>query len=109
MQIPDFRDFGPVFTMYEKDAKLWYYIRNDEVNKRVVSEYEKVKHLEHFIYKAYGSIVTRLTMEVIRQYEKKIEDYYELKEYDELSSYYNTIYTPVYSSIPKEIRGKTIL
>ena len=43
-------------------------------------------YLEKFIYKAYGSIMTRLTMEVIRQSDKKIEDYYELKEHDELSS-----------------------
>ncbi|WP_439554326.1 Imm26 family immunity protein [Flavobacterium macrobrachii] len=109
LQIPDFKDFGPVFTMYEKDAKIWYYIHNAEVNKRIITEYEKVKHLEQFIYSAYGSIMTRLTMEVIRQSEKRIEDYYELKEHDELSSYYNIMYTPVYSTIPKEIRGKAIL
>lgn len=109
LQIPDFKSFGPVLTMYEKDAKIWYCIHNDEVNKRIITEYEKVKHLEKFIYKAYGSIMTRLTMEVIRQSEKRIEDYYELKEHDELSSYYNIMYTPVYSTIPKEIRGKAIL
>ncbi|WP_298303781.1 Imm26 family immunity protein [Flavobacterium sp.] len=109
LNVPDFKDFGPVFTMYEKDAKIWYYIHNDEVNKRIITNYEKVKHLEQFIYSAYGSIMTRLTMEVIRQKGKRIEDYYDLKEHDELSSYYNTIYTPIYSSIPKEIRGKAIL
>lgn len=109
LNVPDFKDFGPVFTMYEKDAKIWYYIHNDEVNKRIITNYEKVKHLEQFIYSAYGSIMTRLTMEVIRQKGKRIEDYYDLKEHDELSSYYNTIYTPIYSSIPKKIRGKAIL
>lgn len=109
MQIPDFKDFGPVFTLYEKDAKIWYYIHNDEINHRIVTDYEKVKHLEKFVYSAYGSIMTRLTMEVIRQNGRKIEDFYELKEYDDLVSYYNTIYTPIYSSIPEEIRGKAIL
>ena len=107
--IPDFKDFGPVFTLYEKDAKIWYFIHNSEVNNRVVTDYENVKHLEKFVYRAYGSIMTRLTMEVIRQSGKKIEDYYELKEHDDLVSYYNTIYTPIYSSIPEEIRGKAIL
>jgi len=107
--IPDFKDFGPVFTLYEKDAKIWYYIHNGEVNSRVITDYEQVKHLEKFVYRAYGSIMTRLTMEVIRQSGEIIEDYYELKEHDDLVSYYNTIYTPIYSSIPKEIRGKAIL
>lgn len=109
LQIPDFKDYGPVFTLYEKDAKIWYYIQNDEINNRVITDYEKVKHLEKLIYRAYGSVMTRLTMEVIRQRGKKIEDYYELKEHDRLVSYYNTIYTTVYSSIPKEVRGKAIL
>lgn len=109
LQIPDFKDFGPVFTKYEKDAGVWYYIHNAEVNKRVIADYENIKHLEKLVYKAYGSIMTRLTMEIIRQKGKKIEDYYDLKEHDELSSYYNTIYTPIYSTIPKEMRGKAIL
>jgi len=108
LQIPDFKDYGPVFTLYEKDAKIWYYIHNDEINHRVVTDYEKVKHLEKFIYYAYGSIMTRLTMEVIRQKDKKIEDYYKLDNHDDLASYYNTIYTPIYSSISAEIRGKAI-
>lgn len=108
LQIPDFKDYGPVFTLYERDAKIWYYIHNDDINNRIVTDYEKVKHLEKFIYRAYGSVMTRLTMEVIRQSGKKIENYYELKEHDDLVSYYNTIYTPIYSTIPKEIRGKAI-
>lgn len=109
LEIPDFKDFGPLLSFYEKDAKIWYCIRKDEINNRIVTDYEKVKHLENFFYRAYGSVMTRLTMEVIRQNGKKIEDFYELKEHDDLASYYNTIYTPIYSSIPKEIRGKAIL
>jgi hypothetical protein len=109
LEIPDFKDFGPLLALYEKDAKIWYYIHNDEINKRIVTDYENVKHLELFVYRAYGSIMTRLTMEVIRQKNKTIEDYYDLKDDDDLASYYNTIYTPIYSSIPKEIRGKAIL
>jgi hypothetical protein len=108
LQIPDFKDFGPFLALYEKDATIWYYIHNGEVNNRIVTDYEKVKHLEQFIYRAYGSIITRLTMEVIRQNGEKIEDYYDLKEHDDLVSYYNVIYTPLYSSISKEIRGKAI-
>ncbi|KAF2082388.1 Imm26 family immunity protein [Flavobacterium sharifuzzamanii] len=109
LTIPDFKDFGPVFTTYEKNAKIWYYIHNAEVNNRVAVDYEKVKHLEKFIYRAYGSIVTRLTMEVIRQQGNNIEEFYRLDNQDDLISYYNTIYTPIYSSIPKEIRGKAII
>jgi hypothetical protein len=109
LTIPDFKDFGPVLTTYEKDAKIWYYIHNAEVNNRVVVDYEKVKHLEKFIYRAYGSITTRLTMEVIRQQGNKIEEFYKLDNHDDLVSYYNTIYTPIYSSIPGEIRGKVIV
>jgi hypothetical protein len=51
LQILDFKDFGPVFTLYEKEAKIWYYIHNGEVNNRVVTDYEKVKHLETFVYR----------------------------------------------------------
>ncbi|WP_202704402.1 Imm26 family immunity protein [Flavobacterium sp. UGB4466] len=109
LKIPDFKDFGPLLASYEKDAKIWYCIHNAEVNNRMVVDYDKIKHLELFVYRAYGSIIVRLTMEVIRQNNKQIEDYYDLKEHDDLASYYNTIYTPIYSSIPKEIRGKAIL
>ncbi|MBE8726495.1 Imm26 family immunity protein [Flavobacterium hungaricum] len=106
LEIPDFKDFGPLLSLYEKDAKIWYYIHNAEVNNRIIVDYEKVKHLEKFVYRAYGSISTRLTMEVIRQEGKKIEDYYKLDNHDDLASYYNTIYTPIYSTIPEEKRGK---
>jgi len=106
--IPDFKDFGPVFTLYEKDAKVWYYIHNHEINNRIVIDYEKVKHLEKFVYNAYGSVMTRLTMEVIRQRKEDITKYYELKEHYELAPYYNMIFTPIYSDIPKEIRGVAI-
>lgn len=109
LEIPDFKDFGPLLSFYEKDAKIWYYIQKDEINNRIVTDYEKVKHLEKFIYRTYGSIITRLTMEVIRQQGKKIEEYYKLDNHDDLVSYYNTIYTPIYSSIPQEIRGKAII
>jgi hypothetical protein len=106
--IPDFKEAWPLLTMYEDEAKEWKYIRNLDVNGRIKSTWEKVKHLEIFSYKSNDLIARRLTMEYLRQTGKKIEDYYELKEWEELSVYKNVLYTPVYSKIPKEIRGRAL-
>ncbi|WP_417353050.1 Imm26 family immunity protein [Flavobacterium alkalisoli] len=108
LKIPDFKDYGPILATYEKDAKFWYCIKNFEINNRIVVEWDEVHHLEKFTYYSHDIVVRRLTMEVIRQSDKKIENYYSLKEWKELAPYYNTLYTPVYSSISFEIRGEMI-
>jgi hypothetical protein len=106
--IPDFKEAWPPLIMYEDEANEWRYIRNLDVNGRIRSTWEKVKHLELFNFKSNDLISRRLTMEYLRQTGKNIEDYYELKEWKDLSVYKNVLHTPVYSSIPKEIRGKAI-
>jgi len=106
--IPDFKEARPLATWDEDKATGWGYIRNLNVNGRVLSEWEKVKHLEEYQYSSHDLVARRLTMEYIRQSGKKIEDYYKLKEWKESSVYKNLKYTPIYSSIPKRIRGRAI-
>lgn len=106
--IPDFKDFGPVFAMYEKDAKLWYCIKNLDINKRIIVEQDQVYHLEKFVYYSHDLVTRRLTMEVLRQNSKQIEEFYSLEEWKELAPYYNTLHTPIYSTIPFEIRGRMV-
>ncbi len=106
--IPDFKEARPLATWNEEEATGWGYIRNLHVNGRVTSSWEKVRHLEKFQYLSHDLITRRLTMEHLRQTGKKIEDYYELKEWEETSVYKNMKYTSVYSSVPREIRGRAI-
>lgn len=106
--IPDFKETRPITAFDEEEATGWGYIRGLHVNGRVSSSWEKVKHLNLFKYSSHDLITRRLTMEHLRQTGKKIEDYYELKEWEETSVYKNMKYTSVYSSVPREIRGRAI-
>lgn len=106
--IPDFKETSPITAYDEDEATGWNYIRNLNVNGRVPSTWEKVKHLNLFKYSSHDLIARRLTMEHLRQTGKKIEDYYEMKEWKELSVYKNMKYTSIYSTVPKEIRGRAI-
>ncbi len=108
LTIPDFKDFGPVLAVSEVDAKIWYYLRGLEINKRVVTDYDKVKHLEIFKIYSHDMVARRLTMEILRNMGKEIKDYYEIKNWNELSLYNHILFTPIYSSIPEEIRGRAI-
>ena len=105
LTMPDFKDFGPSLTLYEKDAKCWYCINNYDVNNRILVDYSKIKHLEKFVYYSHDIITRRLTMEVIRQSASNIKDYYRLEKWEELAPYYNMIYTPIFKSIAKAHRG----
>ncbi len=108
LTIPDFKETQPIMAFDEDEATGWNYIRNLDVNSRVRSTWEKVRHLNLFKYSSHDLIVRRLTMEHLRQTGKQIEDYYELREWKELSVYKNAKYTTIYSSVPKEIRGRAI-
>jgi hypothetical protein len=107
--MPDLKDFGPLFTKYEKDAKSWYVVRQDNINRREQIDYVKVAHLEKLIYYSYDVVVKRLTMEVLRQSGKKVEDFYLLGTWDELAPYYNMLFTTVYTEVPIDIRGKALM
>ena len=108
LRIPDFKEARPLATWDEDKATGWNYIRNLNVNGRVISTFESVRHLETFKYISHDLVARRLTMEHLRQTEKKVEDYYELKEWEEVSVYKNMKYTSIYSTVPKEIRGRAI-
>jgi hypothetical protein len=106
--IPDFKETRPIATYDEDEATGWSYIRNLDVNGRVTSTWDKVKHLNLFKYSSHDLVTRRLTMENLRQTGRKIEDYYELKEWKESSVYKNMKYASVYSTVPKELRGRAI-
>jgi hypothetical protein len=108
LRIPDFKEARPLATWDEDKATGWNYISNLNVNGRVASTFENVKHLEVFQYLSHDLIARRLTMEHLRQIGKKIEDYYKLKEWRELSVYKNMKYTSIYSTVPNEMRGRAI-
>jgi hypothetical protein len=47
-------------------------------------------------------------MEIIRQQNMNINEFYWLTEWKELAPFFNTEYTPIYSTIPKEMGGKMV-
>ncbi len=106
--IPDFKDFGPVFSTNEDEAKTWYYIRNLEINNRIVTSFDAVKHLEVFKIYSHDMVARRITMEVIRSDGENIIDYYDLDKWENLCLFKHIEHTPMYRDIPNGIRGKAI-
>lgn len=109
LTIPDFKDFGPITAIYENDAKVWYGIKQLDLNNRIPLDYHQVMHLEKFVFYSHDIVSRRITMEVIRQQNRKIEDFYSLQEWREIAPYNNMMFTPVYSTIPHNKRGKLLL
>ncbi|UOK41636.1 MULTISPECIES: Imm26 family immunity protein [Flavobacterium] len=105
-RIPDFRGFNPIFAKYENEATSWRYYQKGLATKWILAEYEAVEHLENNTAYSHDLIEKRLSMEILRQSNNDIEKFYELKEWKDLSVYYNMLYTKPFRKIPNSMKGK---
>jgi hypothetical protein len=70
--------------------------------------YSKVRHLEQRIFSTRLTIETRSAIEILRKKNENIGDYFDI-ESEKKVVYYRSINIPIFSTIPKEIRGKALI
>jgi hypothetical protein len=106
--IPDFKYCIKSSPFVEDESILepWNVVRN--INECIPAEYEKVKHLEDTVVSPRPAIEIRTAMEYYRKQSVKIMEYFDLSITVNELIYKQMKKVPIYSSIPKEIRGKAL-
>ena len=108
-RLPAFRGFSAMvykIHYYEDEATSWDYFENGSPFKRIVTEYEKVKHLEDNDAFSYDFIERRLSMEFLNRSGKNIKEFYKLEDWEELCVYYNMLYKIPFNEVPDELKGR---
>lgn len=110
-EIPDFK-YSPKLSPTTEDESLiqnWYVSRNlKELNYDEVYSYSQVRHLEDTVIDSTISIEIRTAMEYYRKHQMDLEKDFDLEDMANWNNYRRMTNIPIYSSIPKEIRGKAI-
>jgi hypothetical protein len=108
--IPEFKDSPKLSPLVEDESVIseWHVIKNiREVDEKTYS-YEQVKHLENTFAGSQFGIEIRTAMEFYRQKGVDVKKYFDLDDMSNWNAYRTMVNMPVYSAIPKEIRGKAI-
>ena len=108
-KVPDFKGTlsFPYIVEDESSIGRWYAIHN--LVESEDCEYAAVRHLETKILTTKNALAKRTGMEYCRINNLDVADFYDLKEEGTEIMYWQMINTPIYSTIPKQIRGKAIL
>ncbi|MFT3677207.1 MAG: hypothetical protein QM781_15025 [Chitinophagaceae bacterium] len=108
--VPDFKEVQAFPTVVEDESKKgpWYPIHN-LTQRGENCNYGQVKHLEQIILTPTIGLILRTGMEYCRINGLNVGDYYDLSKAGIKSTYLQMINVPIYSTIPYEIRGKSIV
>lgn len=108
MVLPHFRSHEPRWEE-ENNAKEWSYIKDCDVNKRIKTSLEKIKHLERYAGQGTGNIEIKVTMQIMKKEGLNIVDYFDIE--DETVEYqYNIVKeSPLLSEIPDSMHGRAII
>jgi hypothetical protein len=107
-EVPDFKGIQTFHKEEIKESEIgpWYAIRN-LTERGPDCDYKDVQHLEKkTITVASLNFSWRTGMEYCRINGLKVEDYYNLNDEAIRTTYLQMINTPIYKTIPKNIRGK---
>lgn len=106
--IPDFKycPQASPFLMDESIVDRWYVVRNINECSDNFCSYDQVKHLENKRIDSQLSIEDRTAMEYCRINNMDVKKYFDVEDPAYLGCYQSMINVPIYSTIPKEIRGK---
>jgi len=107
--IPDFKatQSSPSVVEDESQVVRWYAIHN--LTESEACEYYQIKHLETRILTTSSlGLVWRTGMEYCRMNGLPVNEYYDLEDTGQRNMYLQMINVPIYKSIPKEIRGKSL-
>lgn len=109
--IPDFKVSPLASPLIEDQSTItkWYVNRNiNELSYENVCSHDQVKHLENTVLTSQLGIEIRTAMEYCRAHNMSIDQYFDLNDDANKFNYVNMINVPIYSTIPKEIRGKAL-
>ncbi len=108
-KVPAFRGFSAMvygkIHYYEDEATDWNYFERGSPFKRIVANYNQVKHLEDNVALSNEFIERRLTMEVLSRSGKNLKDFYKLENWEELCVYNNMIYKTPFNQVPDNLKG----
>lgn len=108
--IPDFK-YAPMSSPLIEDEsviKVWYVASNIREQSDNPCSYEQVKHLEDTVLTAQDGIEIRTAMEYCRINNLDMARHFDLEDDGYRNIYRQMINVPIYSTIPKKIRGKAL-
>jgi len=101
------REDEKVIPNYKLNEDRWFYVIDaDKFTKKIESKLENVKHLEVLSATGASLLPTKIAMAFLRDEGKKIEDYFELKEYFEKVYYEEVMAIPAYYKQSNQMKGK---
>lgn len=92
----------------ESTIKIWRANRNIKEYSDSPCTYEQVKHLENAVLSSTYGIEIRTAMEYCRINGLEINKHFDLEELAIQNIHRQMINVPIYSTLPKEIRGKAL-
>ena len=102
--IPDTKEGWPLFS---NPPEKWGY-KQRHSTQLVLSEYERVKHLDDAKGKNIEAIPFLIELELLKNEGKDIQLEFGIQNWLEQAIYDSFIQLPVYSQLPEEIKGKVI-
>lgn len=108
--IPDFKyaDNDSALIEDESAIEAWYAIKNIKEYGNVPCTYDQVKHLENTVVNTKMGIEIRTAMEYYRINKLDIKKDFDLEDMSNRNNYKAMINVPIYSTIPKQDRGKAL-
>jgi len=101
---------GFAFDSLEDCLERKWEIVGNITNYQGPYEYTQVQHLEELYIRSTVSIEHRVAMELIRENNDNISDYYDIKKNNGDRADYNTMrFIPLYKKLPKAIREKPLI
>lgn len=106
--IPEFKYSHKLSPLVEDESviKKWSIVKNIDESTEDDYTYEEVRHLETTVIASQYGIGVRTAMEYCRINALNIADYFDLDDPAHWSIYRTMINIPIYSSIPKKLKGK---
>ena len=109
--IPDFKYAPKASPLIEDESTIekWYVNRSiDQLSYEEVCTYGQVKHLENTVVNSQMGIEIRTAMEYYRINKLDIKKDFDLEDMSNRNNYKAMINVPIYSTIPKQDRGKAL-
>ena len=106
-KINDFKAFGPPWAK-EIDAKKWYAVVNGDIDNKIETSFENVKHLEKWGAQGTGTIEIRLSIQLLLKEGLDVTNYLDLENEKINDEYKKAIEIPLLAKIPLQLRGKAI-
>ncbi len=108
--IPDFKYSNKSSPLVKDESTVspWFVVKDINKTSEIQYSYDKVRHLEDTVITGQLGIELRTAMEYMRINKIDIRKHFDITVTTNWNIYRTMINTPIYKSIPIEIRGKVI-